>query len=465
MDQAALIAAALVGTAALAILGLSELLRKLGAGKELSRKAAHLGSGFLACSFPWLFESPITVAVLTGGFASLVILAKRFGQLQGVHGVERESHGAAVFPIVIALLFWLTDGDPLLYCIPILVLTVSDAAAALIGKGYGVKHYKALGEERSLEGSLAFFTVTFVAVHVPLLLSGATPRLESVLIALLIAVLATCIEAISVRGLDNLFIPLLVAFALNNFLDYSEADLVNRCIALIGFGVFAIAIRKLRFVTVTGSIAGFLVLYVCYSLGGLPWVMPIVAAFILFVLLTQMLAKQAPIEPLGLSRIFQAIVVEVAIVFLWHYTGDVALYTAFLAALSGSTALISARLGGQLGAARGLGPSSALFTGILTALLAPAIGYAFLEHDAFRTCAIAVLGGWACLLLLLILRMTTARFHCEKCASQSHEPRHCGEAATLQGGHRYWTSNRAAMVSIALVATLVWTVEQVRIAT
>jgi len=456
MPQAELIAAAIVGVAAIAILGLSELVRKLGASKEQSRKAAHVGSGLLACSFPWVFESALTVAILTGGFAALVLVAKKYGQLQGVHGVDRESHGAAVFPLVIALLFWITHGDPLLFSIPILVLTVSDTAAALIGKGYGTKHFRALGEQRSVEGSLAFFTVTFVAVHIPLLLSDTTPRLESVIIAILVAVFATCIEAISVRGLDNLFIPLVVSFSLHNFMSHSLQDLVDRTTATAGFALFAFMSTKLRFVTATGGIAGFLVLYACFSLGGHAWATPLVAALILFLLMAQALSRKSPLEPLGLSRVFQAIIVEVALVFTWHYTNEPALYPAYLAALSGTTALICARMAGQLGSAKGRGPMSAGVGGFLGATVPAAIGSMFVATDGTRAGITAILGGWSCILLVFFLRTTTARFTCTQCNECGHEPRHCGNPATLSTGHRVWTSNRAAMLSIALVAGVAW---------
>jgi len=455
MPQSDLIAAGFVGVAALLMLGLSELLRKLGASKEQSRKSAHLGSGFLACSFPWVFESPISVAILTGGFAVLVIGAKRFGQLQGVHGVERESYGAAVFPMVIAVLFWITDGDPILYGIPILVLTVSDSAAALIGKGYGIKHYKALGEQRSLEGSLAFFTVTFIAVQVPLLLmSEDTGRLECILIALIVAVLTTCAEAISVRGLDNLFIPLLVSLSLHNFMAYTRIEIVDRTVALLGFGLFCLMSRRLNFVTATGSIAGFLALYATYSLGGNAWVFPIIAVYLLLFVLTKRLTVFVPVEPLGLSRIFQTIIVEILLLFGWHYTQEPALYIAFLAALSGTTALIAARLGGRLGASRGVGPISAWLAGVLTATLAPGVGYYFIPDSAFELVALATVAGWFCMLLVFFFRKNTARFDCAICGQSTHEPRHCGEQATLSSGHRQWTTNRATMASIALASGL-----------
>ena len=460
MPKQDFIAAAIVGVAALSVLGLSELLRRFGASKEVSRKAAHIGSGLLACCFPWLFESPLTVTVLCAGFGGLVLTAKRFGQLQGVHGVERKSHGAVLFPVVIALLFWMTEGDPLLFSVPILVLTVSDAVAALIGKGYGAYHYKALGEQRSFEGSLAFFIVTFIAVHVPLLLTEQTTRLDAILIAVLIAVLATCVEAISVRGLDNLFIPMLVTYGLTNFLDYSSAEIVDRTLATCGFGAFCILPRRLGFMTHTGAIAGFLCLYASYSLGGAAFAIPLFSFFAALLVLAFVLSRQTPVEPIGLSRVVQALVVEVFLVMMWANNPQPELYLAYLAALAGTSALVIGRLGGHLGSLRGAGRQSTLLTGIAGAALICGVGARFLTVPTNQSVLIAFLGGIACLVLVAILRLTTAQFHCEVCNLRGGEPRHCGEPTTLTSGHRYWTANRAAMTSIALVAVVVWAVSR-----
>ena len=456
MPKQDLIAAGVVGIAALLVLGLSEVLRRLGASQEVSRKAAHIGSGLLACSFPWAFSSPLTVTVLCAGFGGLVLVAKRFGQLQGVHGVDRESHGAVLFPVIIALLFWMTAGDPLLFSVPILVLTVSDAVAALIGKGYGAFHYKALGEQRSFEGSLAFFIVTFVAVHVPLLLTEETGRLDSVLIAVLIAVLATCVEAISVRGLDNLFIPMIVAYGLANFLDYTSAEIVARSYALVACGAFCILARRLGYLTHTGAIAGFLVLYAAFSLGGLPFVMPMVGFFCAIFILTFLLSRQAPVEPVGLSRVVQAMVVEAFLVMTWENHSEPEIHLAYLAALSGTSALVMGRLGGHLGALKGLGAQSTLFAGVLGALIPSCIGSYYWTGPLSHGFLIAWVGGVFCLVLVAILRLTTAQFHCETCGLRGGEPRHCGTPNTLLSGHRYWTANRAAMTSIAGVAAVVW---------
>ena len=69
--------------------------------------------------------------------------------------------GSFTFPSQSAILFALARGDKLLYSIPILVLTFADAVAAVLGERYGTVAYEGIGGTKSLEGSVAFFTVAF----------------------------------------------------------------------------------------------------------------------------------------------------------------------------------------------------------------------------------------------------------------------------------------------------------------
>jgi phytol kinase len=72
---------------------------------------------------------------------------------------ERRSLGEVYFPAAVAVLFCLSHQTPLLFCIPILMLTLADAVAALIGVRYGRLRYQTLEGQKSAEGSITFFTL------------------------------------------------------------------------------------------------------------------------------------------------------------------------------------------------------------------------------------------------------------------------------------------------------------------
>src|SRR6266542_4058748 len=109
---------------------------------ELARKLIHISLGLITLSFPWLFDSvwPVVVVCLAiiawlVGLRSSTMLRSHLGG--AIHSVARRSLGEIYFPLSVVLLFVLSQGDPLLYCVPILILTLADTAAALVGAQYG----------------------------------------------------------------------------------------------------------------------------------------------------------------------------------------------------------------------------------------------------------------------------------------------------------------------------------------
>jgi dolichol kinase len=177
---------------------------------ELTRKAVHFGGGMIALAFPLVFGSPITVAILALLFSGLLILTRRLGILGSVQGVERITIGEIIYPIAIASTLFLStiSGGPLLYWIPLLILAVSDAAAGIIGKGYGRHRYRISGETKSVEGSLAFYISSFLIILAGLAISGDLGLPAMLLIAHITSLLLTAVEAVSPNGIDNLAVPI-----------------------------------------------------------------------------------------------------------------------------------------------------------------------------------------------------------------------------------------------------------------
>src|SRR5437867_4045500 len=83
--------------------------------------------------------------------------------------------------------------------IPILILTLADAIAALVGMAYGAHRYTGIAGQKSAEGSLAFFTVAFLTTHIPLLLLTTDQQMareKVLLISLTIGFLVMLMEGI-----------------------------------------------------------------------------------------------------------------------------------------------------------------------------------------------------------------------------------------------------------------------------
>src|SRR5689334_9740521 len=133
---------------------------------EVLRKGLHISMGLTTLAFPWLFDTPWPV-VLVAGSSAVAFLAfrKRFPIFRrlavAMRRIRRVSVGEYCFVIATCVVFVLANDDPLLYCIPMLLLTLADSAAALIGTTWGRHRYFTMGQYKTVEGSAAFFVIAF----------------------------------------------------------------------------------------------------------------------------------------------------------------------------------------------------------------------------------------------------------------------------------------------------------------
>ena len=126
-----------------ALIGLAEFLaRRTAMAPEWTRKLVHLGGGLGCLLFPLLVNNPITVLVLALCFGGIFWIGERRRWLLCLCRVSRKSRGSVYYPFAIAVLFWLTAERYGLYLSAVLVLTVSDTAAALVGSRYGRIRYR-----------------------------------------------------------------------------------------------------------------------------------------------------------------------------------------------------------------------------------------------------------------------------------------------------------------------------------
>jgi phytol kinase len=178
---------------------------------ELLRKGLHMGMGVVTLLFPWLFSacgrshSGIRLSVVA-------VVASMVPSFAAIRGRRNRWRVAAhlrrtLFPVAIALVFWLSRGNVLLYSIPVLVLTFADALAAVVGIRYGAHRYRVGQSIKSWEGSATFFVVTYFAVFFPLMPVEAGSG-KAFLIAIATALPVTFVEAVSHSGWDNLSVPL-----------------------------------------------------------------------------------------------------------------------------------------------------------------------------------------------------------------------------------------------------------------
>ncbi|ESQ75495.1 hypothetical protein ABAC402_08195 [Asticcacaulis sp. AC402] len=269
---------AAVVAALLAFLGLTTVLgQRYGLHPELKRKILHTGLGLSALAFPFLFHRLWEMGLLCAILLIVLFVVRRLPALKSglgssLHGVERVSFGEVFFVLAVLALYVLARDRLVLYVVPLIILTLSDAAAALVGVRYGKRAFDVVNGKKSLEGMLAFFGVTFVSVALCLYGLADLPVDVIVLTAFLLAVLGALTEAVLWHGLDNIFVPLGGYLLLSYTLDAQPGELIAAAIALILLTGLALASRRFSQLNTHALMMAMICAAILWLVGGIAWV-------------------------------------------------------------------------------------------------------------------------------------------------------------------------------------------------
>ena len=181
-------------------------------GAEIRRKALHVSVGLVGLSFPFLLREPASI-VFALALVVAWMLAVRFVPALGarfgcvLHGAGRASWGELWFAVSIALLLLSPWPHPVLYVAPLLILTLSDALAAIVGRAWPYGRWPAPLSAKTLSGSAVFFGSACAIASFSLALATDLGVATIVLASLGVALLTTLAEAVSSRGFDNFSVP------------------------------------------------------------------------------------------------------------------------------------------------------------------------------------------------------------------------------------------------------------------
>lgn len=269
----------------LSVIAVVEVLaRKWSLEAETTRKSVHLAGGMGCLLFPLLISSWITVLCLAIVFAGIFHFGEKKNILKSISSVERNSCGSLLFPVAILILFVVSNGRLWLYVSSLLVLVLADTAAALAGTRYGQTFFHTLaGERKSLEGSVMFGVVGFFSVYLPMLFLSDIPHLTCILTALLMSLLLSGLEAVSIGGTDNLLVPLATCFLLLKLPTKPQPEIAFQSLSLIGIsaGLF-IANKRQATLRTRPLIIFILSSFAAWSLGAADWMIPIIVGFIIY---------------------------------------------------------------------------------------------------------------------------------------------------------------------------------------
>ena len=291
---------------------LAELLtRKLGVKALVVRKIVHLTMGVVIFFVPAYFHSnfyPALVALFFLLFNALNIRYKWFGSLLALpaydssHSPAVKSYGSILFPLVfLVLLLLLWDSHKWILQISILVMGVCDSLAALVGSSVGKKHIEHLTKNpKTVEGSLTMFSFSFLLLSASLMVFSpiykgflaGQPFVMLLALALLLALVATAVEALLSHGLDNFFIPLAIAYVLY-VLDTNQSVHISHFL-LGGLFAFLLAVFsiKVKFLNNSGATATFLLGTTIFGIGGVEWTVPLLTFYLLSSVLSKLGKKR-----------------------------------------------------------------------------------------------------------------------------------------------------------------------------
>lgn len=176
---------------------------------EIIRKIVHIGTGNVIL-FAWWLDIPAAIGITASILASAItLLSYILPILPGINSVGRQSLGTFFYALSIGILiacFWPLQ-QPQYAALGIMIMAWGDGLAALIGQKFGQHKYKLFGSQKSWEGSLTMAVISYI-VTILILLATQENGWQIWVVSLLIAIIATALEAFSFLGIDNLTVPL-----------------------------------------------------------------------------------------------------------------------------------------------------------------------------------------------------------------------------------------------------------------
>lgn len=185
------------------------------AGKEASRKFIHIMLSNWWIIAMVFFDNVFSAALLPALFIIINYASYKMDIIKVMErndGEEnKDSLGTVYYAISLFVLAIVTFGfikNPLVGLCGIAVMGYGDGLAAVIGQSIKSPEYKIGTSKKTLAGSFTMFLVTLMIIAGFLIYSQSD---YIAIKSILVAVLMTIIEAVSIKGTDNLTVPLLTS--------------------------------------------------------------------------------------------------------------------------------------------------------------------------------------------------------------------------------------------------------------
>ncbi len=179
-------------------------------GEEASRKFIHIMLGnwwFIAMYFftnVWFaIFVPITFVIIN-------YVSYKQDLIKVMERKNQDGLGTVYYAVSLFILAIVSFGiyqKPILGLIPNLIMAYGDGFATVVGKCIKSKTYKVGETKKSIAGSITMFMISLIFITIFLTTRYTFELWQIVLIGIVMSGIVTIIEAISVKGIDNISVP------------------------------------------------------------------------------------------------------------------------------------------------------------------------------------------------------------------------------------------------------------------
>ncbi len=302
-----------------------------------------------------------------------------------------------------------------------------------------------------------FFLTAVIVILIPVLLSERMDNDKAILFALVLAMLVTGLEAVSVYGIDNLVIPLAGFLGLFMMMDHSTEILVFHAVIIIGIFLILLAVNYWKQLTVSGIIGLTLMLFVIYAWGEWYWMMTALWYCLTFNLGVSLrrfsrryfanLSKEQSRGVFEISAVFHLSAVPLVVLFSNLIDPQPQYYSYFIILIGGATAIsyfhfithwlkrISSPKIPPESAQSWLVRSAAALTG---AFIIYGLAWLTDGQSLMHSVEIQLVIAWVSVMILAILqKFVLAGYYCGKCGKRVLSAVHCGRDTTLIRGYSF----------------------------
>lgn len=181
--------------------------------KEASRKFIHIllaNWWLIAMAF---FDNIIYAIIPPIAFTIINFISYKGNVIKVMERDEESQDGLgtvyfafSLIPLVI--LSYVVTNNPLIGLVGFFIMTYGDGFASIVGKSFKSKEYKVFGSTKTLAGSAVMFVISLI---ITLAVFAYSNTEGFILKSIILSIIATILEAISVKGTDNLTVPIITS--------------------------------------------------------------------------------------------------------------------------------------------------------------------------------------------------------------------------------------------------------------